>query len=143
MFPPVIAQPDLERFVVEQLEQLPGVTSFAYSAQQLDGVGWIYAHYVQVDARAGRKSSARDLAEQARQVIIGLPAVPWADGVVCYAAAEEGPMWLPDSDGGPRYCARYEIRVHPSRDNWQPAAGLASRRAIATPQAPGASVPAT
>lgn len=112
---PVIVQPDLESFVYEQLSVLTGVTSFAFAAMQMDAPGWIYAHSIQVDARAGRKSAARDLAEKARQIIMALPGQPWADGVVCYVQATDGPFWQADPNGGPRYTARYEIRVHPAR----------------------------
>jgi hypothetical protein len=111
--PPVIVQPDLEGFVYEQIAGMPGVTAFCFAATQQDAPGWVYAYSIQVDARAGRKKAARDLAEQCRQIIIGLPGVPWPDGVVCYVHATDGPFWLADPDGGPRYCARYEIRAHP------------------------------
>lgn len=114
MTAPVIAQPDLEAWVWANLRDLGGVTSFAYTAAQL-WPGWIYAHFVQVDARAKRKQAARDLAERARQVLMALPDVPWPEGCVCYLQPVEGPAWLPDDDGSPRYMARYEIRVHPRR----------------------------
>lgn len=116
----VTAQPDLEAWVWENLRGIPGVTCFAYAAQQLDARGWLYSHSIQVDARDSRKQVARDRAEQARQAMAGLPDVPWAGGVVVYLQPVEGPFWLPDPDGRPRYCARYEVRVRPSRDNWRP-----------------------
>jgi hypothetical protein len=111
---PVIVQPDLEAHVYDALKELPGVDSFAYAATP-SWPGWIMAHFVQVDARAKRKAAARDLAEQARQVIAALPDRPWAEGDVCYVQGVEGPFWLPDDDGSPRYVARYEVRVHPRR----------------------------
>jgi hypothetical protein len=111
---PVIVQPDLEAHVYDALKALGGVDSFAYTAVQR-WPGWIMAHFVQVDARAKRKQAARDLAEQARQILMALPDRPWADGAVCYVDAVEGPFWLPDEDGSPRYVARYEVRVHPRR----------------------------
>jgi len=112
--PDMIVQPDLEAWVWAQIGGLAGVTSFAYAAEQL-WPGWVYAHHIQVDARAARKQAARDLAEQVRRIILSLATVPWADGVVCYIQPTEGPFWLPDPDGHPRYVARYEIRVHPPR----------------------------
>jgi hypothetical protein len=115
MTAPVITQPDLEAHVYDALKALGGVESFAYAATQLDGPGWIWAHFVQVDARAKRKAAARDLAEEARQIMAALPDQPWAAGTVCYMQAVEGPFWLPDDDGSPRYVARYEVRVHPRR----------------------------
>jgi hypothetical protein len=115
---PIPAQPDLEAWVWAQLKGLAGVNSWSYQATQ-DWPGWIYRHFVQVDCRAKRKQAAHDLAEQARQIMMGLPDVPWAQGGVVYVQPVEGPFWLPDPDGLPRYVARYEIRVHPPR----PAAG--------------------
>jgi hypothetical protein len=111
---PVIVQPDLEAWVWANVRELGGMTSFSFAAAQ-SWPGWIYAHFVQVDARAARKQAARDLAERARQIICALPDVPWPDGTVCYVQPVEGPAWLPDDDGSPRYMARYEIRVHPRR----------------------------
>jgi hypothetical protein len=110
---PVVVQPDLEAWVWQHIGGLAGITSFAYAASQQDHTGWVYAHHIQVDARAKRKAAARDLAEQARQIITGLAAIPWPDGVVVYCQPTDGPSWLPDPDGLPRYTARYEIRVHP------------------------------
>jgi hypothetical protein len=115
---PVIVQPDLEAWVwanIKALTRLGDLTSFAYSATQLGGPGWLYAHFVQIDARHKRKEAARALAETVRQTVIGLPDVPWSEGTVSYVQAVEGPFWLPDDDGTPRYTARYEIRVHPRR----------------------------
>jgi hypothetical protein len=125
---PVIAQPDLEAWVWSSLSDLAGVTSFAFSAAQLDMPGWIWEHSVQVDCRAARKGAARQLAETARQRIAGLSAVPWPEGVICYAQVTEGPFWMPDVDGGPRYCTRWEIRVHPARTSWEPATGTPHMR---------------
>lgn len=116
MTAPVIVQPDLEAFVWSVISDLSGVTSFAYAAEQI-WPGWVYAHHIQVDARSKRKTAARDTAEVVRQRITGLADVPWTEGTVCYCQPVEGPFWLPDPDGLPRYVARYEIRVHPRRDS--------------------------
>jgi len=111
--PPVIVQPDLEAWVWSNIRGLsPGITSFAYAAEQVFP-GWVYTHFIQVDARAKRKDAARALAEQARQVIYALAETPWPDGAVVYVQPVEGPLWLPDDDGLPRYVTRYEFRVHP------------------------------
>jgi hypothetical protein len=110
----VIVQPDLEAWVWSNIRDIGGVSSFAYAAVQR-WPGWIYAHFMQIDARHTRKQTARDLAELVRQRICALPDVPWPKGTVCYVQPVEGPAWLPDDDGSPRYMARYEIRVHPRR----------------------------
>lgn len=114
MTAPVIGQPDIEAWVWDNISHLRGVTSFTYTATT-GWPHWLYAHFLQIDCRAGRKARARDLAEQVRQIICALPDVPWPEGTVAYAQPVEGPFWLPDDDGCPRYCARYEIRVHPRR----------------------------
>lgn len=115
MTAPVVVQPDAEAWVWANIKHLPGLSSFAYAAVQQDPAGWIMAHFVQVDARAKGKAAARDVAEQVRQLLAALPAVPWPEGTVCYCQPIEGPFWFPDDDGAPRYVARYEIRVHPRR----------------------------
>jgi hypothetical protein len=112
---PRIEQPDLEAWVWATVRDMGDVTSFAYAATQLDPAGWLYAHFIQIDARHNRKQRASDLAERIRQRIVALPGVPWPDGAICYCQPVEGPFWLPDEDGTPRYTARYEIRVHPLR----------------------------
>ena len=76
---PVIEQPDLEAWVwanIRELSRLGDLTSFAYSATQLGAPGWIWAHFIQIDARHKRKEAARALAETVRQTISGLPTCP-------------------------------------------------------------------
>lgn len=125
MSTPVIVQPDAEAWVWANVGDLPGVTSHAYAAVQI-WPGWVYEHSIQIDARAARKSAARDAAELVRQRMVALPAVDWPEGVVCYVQPAEGPFWLPDPDGRPRYCTRYVIRVHPRRDSGNPPAAQAA-----------------
>jgi hypothetical protein len=112
---PVIVQPDLEAWVIASTRDLPGLTVFSYAATQLDPAGWLFAHFLQIDVRRDRKPAARDIAERARQRMVALPGLGWPDGVVCYCQPIEGPFYLPDDDGQPRYVARYEVRVHPVR----------------------------
>jgi hypothetical protein len=112
---PEIAAPDAEAWAWANLRDIRGLTSFAYTATQLDPAGWLTSTFLQVAARAARRTAARDAAEQARRRLLGLPSVAWPGGVVCLVAVVEAPFWLPDDDGQPRYVARYEIRVHPQR----------------------------
>ena len=113
--PPAVVQPDLEAHVWAAVGDLGDVTTFCYTATR-DHAGWQVAYFVQADARARTKEAARDLAERLLRVVCALPAAPWAEGTVTYVQPIEGPFWLPDpEDGKPRYCARYEIRVHPAR----------------------------
>jgi hypothetical protein len=133
---PVIAQPDLEAWAWANLQHLAGVTSFAYSATG-QWPDWVFGYGLQVDARAARKDAARALGETVRQILAGLAAVAWPEGVICYAQITEGPFWLPDPDGAPRYVQRWDIRVHPRRDNWQgsaaPPAGAGAGRPLRHP----------
>jgi len=107
-----VVLPDVEAFVWSQLSGIAGVTSFCYAAVHGFPV-WLFTSSVQVDARAATKQAARDRAEQARKIMCGLPYAPWSYGVCSSVEVIEGPFWLPDSDAGPRYCARYEVRAHP------------------------------
>ena len=111
---PVIAQPDAEAWIWANIGHLHGVTSWTYAAT-LGWPGWVFAHYFQVDCRSTTKRAARDLAEQVRQIMYALPELDWPEGTVSYVQAAEGPFWMPDDDGAPRYVARYEVRVHPRR----------------------------
>lgn len=135
---PVIVQPDLEAWVWANVRDLAGVTSFGYASTQLE-IGWLYAHFIQIDARAKRKQAARDQAEIVRQRMCALPDVPWPEGVISYVQPVEGPYWLPDPDGLPRYLTRFEFRVHPRRDSGAVLAAPVARpprrrRAAASPQ---------
>lgn len=114
---PVIEVPDVEAWVWSNLRELDGVTCFAYTALQLDRLGWITAAFIQVDARSRRRAVARDRAERARQIVVSLADRPWPDGTVCYVQPVEAVFWLPDDDGLPCYRARYEIRAHPIRQS--------------------------
>lgn len=111
-----IVQPDVERLVLQALEGRPGVTAWCYAAVPLPGPGrWLVAYHIQADARAGGKAAARGRAEDTAQVLAALDAVPWADGVVCSSEIIDGPFYLPDDDGQPRYVTRAEVRVRPHR----------------------------
>lgn len=107
-----VIHPDLEAWVWANVKDLPGVNSFTVAAVHT-WPPWLVAYTVQIDARAKTKQAASDLAEQIRQVITGLPDVPWPEGWVAYTQPVEGPFWMPDPDGAPRYVTRYEIRAHP------------------------------
>lgn len=111
---PVITQPDAEAWVWANIGTVHGVTAWAYAAVQQERLGWGYAHFIQVDARAKTKPQARDLAERVRQIMVALPDAGWPDGVISYVQPVEGPFYAA-GDPPPCYIARYEIRVHPRR----------------------------
>lgn len=109
---PVYVQPDLEAFVWEQLGILHGITSWSAGALT-DHPAWQSRHNIQVDSRSTSKKRARDRAYDAHYLMLGLPSVAWADGVITFVQPTSGPFWMPDDDGAPRYTATYEVRAHP------------------------------
>lgn len=111
---PIAVQPDLEAWVWAQLHAVitSGLSTWEYTTTH-DYPPWQVRHFLQVDCRATSKKAARDRAERARQLMLGLAELDWDDGVVTLVDTTEGPFWLPDEDGCPRYTARYEVRCHP------------------------------
>jgi len=112
-------RPDMELLVWETISPLGGCQSWSYSVIEeppsWNGAGWLSTTYVQVDCRAGSRHDANARADAARQAICALPwAASWPHGRVCRVAVEEGPFWLPDPDGAPRYVARYALTAHPA-----------------------------
>jgi hypothetical protein len=120
-------RPDVEALVWDTVRSLGGCTTWAYSSgdQTRAPAGWLSIVSVQVDVRARSKHAAFQRADQARRLILALPYSAWDDGVVADVVNLDGPFWLPDTDGCPRYVARYEVRVHPL-----PAASPAEREAV-------------
>lgn len=117
MSAPVIAQPDLEAWVWENIKSHKGVTSFAYHSLQ-DVKGWQWQWSLQVDIRGPRKKATSEEAELVRQELLSLPDTYWREGFITYAQITEGPFWNPDvNDGAPRYTIRIDYRVHPARSS--------------------------
>lgn len=107
------ARPDVEQLVYQVVKPLGGVVSWAYTAAERDLRGWLTSVNVQVDIRSHNKTNALRRADLARRAVCALPWVDWPDGVVARVDVLEGPFWLPDENGGPRYVARYGLIVHP------------------------------
>jgi hypothetical protein len=107
------ARPDVERYVWSSVRDLGGVQTWCYTAAEGELPGWLAVVYVQVDVRAGRKGDAYRRADQVRRALCALPFAYWPDGVVTRVDTTEGPFWMPDDDGAPRYVARYAVTVHP------------------------------
>jgi hypothetical protein len=110
----VAVQPDPAPHVWAQLKHIEGVTCFVYAAVPRWPEGWLVTHSFQVDARAAQPGPAWERAEQARQILVDLWRRPWADGVVVLVDVTEGPFYLADPDGQPRYVLRADVRVHPA-----------------------------
>jgi hypothetical protein len=109
----VATQPDVEAHVWAQLRPIGGVRSWV-DGSTMDYPPWQCRFEFQVDARASDRVLARERAWQACYVMLGLPDITWDDGVITYVQPTVGPSWFPDSDGPPRYTARYEVRCHPA-----------------------------
>jgi hypothetical protein len=107
------ARPDVEALVHAVVQPYGGVVSWATTAEDRDLPGWLAAVTVQVDVKAGRKAECFRKADLIRRAVCALPWADWPDGVVARVDTTEGPFWLPDSDGAPRYVARYVVVVHP------------------------------
>lgn len=112
--------PDVEALAVETLEPLnppksKSVTVWCYAVTDYDqpSPGWLLGVYLQVDVRARTKEAAWGRADEARRLMLALVDLSWPAGVISRVDAIEGPFWLADPDGAPRYVARYEVRVHP------------------------------
>lgn len=107
------ARPDVEKLVWQTVQPFGGTLTWAYNAGEQDLRGWLTTVNIQVDVRAGRKADAYRRADQVRRAVCSLPWADWSEGVVVSVDATEGPFWLPDGDGAPRYVARYAVTVHP------------------------------
>jgi hypothetical protein len=106
--------PDMEAFAWAALKDLGGITVF-----QVDGgkewPGRIDLCQLQVDVRASSKKRARDRAYAARDRILDWEAANWIGKPLVVQAVDvvQGPAWLPEPDGAPRYVFRVDLRVHP------------------------------
>jgi len=107
------SRPDVELLVWQTVSPLGGVVSWAYSASEGDPPGWVSTTDIQVDTRASSRHEASLRADQARRAVCALPAANWAGGGVCRVDVTEGPLWLPDPDGAPRYVVRFAITAVP------------------------------
>lgn len=107
------ARPDVELLAWQTVSPLGGTQSWSYTATEGDPPGWLCTVHVQVDCRAKTRGAASANADAARQALCALPWQDWPGGVVARVEVTEGPFWLPDPDGAPRYVARYAITAHP------------------------------
>jgi hypothetical protein len=116
-----IERPDIERRVHAVIKPLTGTQVWCYALTEGDPSGWLTVASIQVDIRATGKAIAWRRADHARRLISAMPwAHDWADGVVCAVDTIDGPYWLPDPNGAPRYTARYRVVFHPARPSEEP-----------------------
>jgi hypothetical protein len=97
---------------------LGGTVTWAYAAA--DGGagprGWRSVTDIQVDVRAASKRAAYTRADEVRRAVCSMPwTVPRSRGVVSNAVTTDGPHWVPDGVGHPRYVVRFALTVHPAR----------------------------
>ena len=109
------ARPDVEWLVWQTVRPLGAVVSFAYSSTEGNPPGWLFTVSMQVDCRASSRQAASVLADAVRRAVCALPWSGWTGGVVNSVTVTEGPFWLPDPDGVPRYVVRFAVTAHPSR----------------------------
>jgi hypothetical protein len=109
------ARPAVELAVRDAVRNYGGTVTWCYAAQDAQPRGWLAEVSVQVDVHAGSKSTAWRRADACRRSVLLLPwrGQPW--GVMATVEVTDGPLWLPEPDGQPRYVARYVVRCHPSR----------------------------
>lgn len=114
---PVLAYPapDVEEAAYKAIRPLGGVITWSYTAGHGDPPGWLTTVSIQVDIRAHNRGSASARADAARRVLCALPWAGWPGGVITRVDVIDGPFWLPDESGAPRYVARYAITAHPAR----------------------------
>jgi hypothetical protein len=122
-FDPVHMMPrgDIERWVQVCLAPLGGIQVWAYAVIDYTQNGYIAGASIQVDVRASSKSASFTRADAARRVVMALPTRRWDEGVISRTEVIDGPFWLPDQDGRPRYVARYLLVFHPRRAARPPA----------------------
>jgi hypothetical protein len=108
-------RPDVEAIVYAAVEPLTGIVVWSYAAEELAPRGWLHQVEVQVDVRASTKERSWQRADMCRRVICALPWARPAGGVIVSVDVVDGPSWLPDPAGRPRYTARYALRCHPAR----------------------------
>jgi hypothetical protein len=109
------ARPSVELAVRHAVRDLGGTVTWCYAAADRQPRGWLAAVDVQVDVRANSKSTAWRRADACRRAVSLLPWAAQPHGVIASVDVTDGPFWLPDPDGRPRYVARYAILTHPSR----------------------------
>jgi len=107
--------PDVEQLVYETIRPLGGVITWSYTAGRGDPPGWLATVSVQVDIRSHSRGAASARADAARRRICALPWASWPGGVITRVDVIDGPFWLPDETGAPRYVARYAVSAHPAR----------------------------
>jgi hypothetical protein len=110
-----IPRPDVEFHVHQAIKPLGGTTTWAYAVIDLEPPGWLTSASIQVDVRASSMREAFTRADAARRIIHSLPTQPWADGQVNRVDTIDGPFWMPEATGAPRYVARYRVIFHPAR----------------------------
>jgi hypothetical protein len=114
-----IPRPDVEWLVREVVRPLGGTVTWVYATSdggRLGPRGWASTLNVQVDVRANSKRAAYRRADEVRRAVCLLPfRSPASAGVVASADVTDGPAWMPDGVGHPRYVVRFALVARPAR----------------------------
>jgi hypothetical protein len=89
------------------------VRVYEYGAAEGDPGSWIALSSLQVDCGGVNREAAWRLADRCRRRIKAAVWDDFPDVVVTNVVCTDGPRWLPDENGGPRYIARYTVGHHP------------------------------
>ncbi|MBO0713510.1 MAG: hypothetical protein J2P59_02050 [Acidimicrobiales bacterium] len=106
-------RPDVAYWVWRCTQDLGRIITWETDAIEGDPSSVIATVFVAVDCYGPTRQRAHEIADQSRRLIKALPWVHWDDGIITSVDTREGPRWVPDENGGPRYSARYAIGVHP------------------------------
>lgn len=104
---------DMEYLCWTHLRHLGGVVCHTYGATEGSPGSVLATTHVQVDTRSATRARAAGMADTARRILKALPWESLAEVVVAAVECVDGPRWLPDDNGAPRYVARYAIVHHP------------------------------
>jgi hypothetical protein len=106
------AMPDAEWLVREAIRGIGGTVTWAFAVTDGQPRGWVQTSDIQVDVRAASKRAAYQRADQVRRAVASMPGT--SPGVAD-ALVTDGPLWVPDGPGQPRYVVRFALTVHPAR----------------------------
>lgn len=106
---------DIEYLVWTRIRHLGDATCHMYSATEGDPGSWLTTTMIQVDCRSANRARALGMADTARRIIKALARAELPEVVISMVSCTEGPRWLPDENGGPRYIAQYRIIHHPKQ----------------------------
>jgi hypothetical protein len=112
---PVLRHPraDVAYYALQQIRDLGSVICWEYNADEGDPSAVLTTTYIQVDCRAANRARAYQVADQVRRTLKAFPWHDWNEAIFSEVESLDGPRWMPDENGAPRFVARYAIHHHP------------------------------